>query len=39
MPRQKTLEAASMKQCHIIWSVWHNYKPYEIPERFKTNTE
>ena len=39
MPRQKALVAASRKQCHIIWSVWHNNRPFEVPEKFKTNTE
>ena len=34
MPKKKALVAASRKQCHIIWSVWHNNKPFEIPERF-----
>ena len=32
MPRKKAIVAASRKQCHIIWSVWHNNKPYELPE-------
>ncbi len=36
MPKQKALVAASRKQCHIIWSVWHNNKPFEIPEKFKS---
>ena len=35
MPKKKALFAASRKQCHIIWSVWHNNKPFEIPERFR----
>jgi hypothetical protein len=35
MPKKKKLVAASRKQCHIIWSVWHNNKPFEIPERFR----
>ena len=35
MPKKKALVAASRKQCHIIWSVWHNNKPFEIPERFR----
>ncbi len=34
MPKKKALVAASRKQCHIIWSVWHNNRPFEIPERF-----
>ena len=35
MPKKKALIAASRKQCHIIWSVWHNNKPFEVPENFK----
>ncbi len=35
MPKRKALVAASRKQCHIIWSVWHNNKPFEIPEKFR----
>ena len=35
MPKKKALVAASRKQCHIIWSVWHNNKPFVIPERFR----
>ena len=35
MPKKKALVAASRKQCHIIWSVWHNNKPFEIPEKFR----
>ena len=35
MPKRKALIAASRKQCHIIWSVWHNNKPFEVPESFK----
>ncbi|MEM4090745.1 MAG: transposase [Thermoplasmatales archaeon] len=35
MPKKKALVAASRKQCHIIWSVWHNNRPYEIPEKFR----
>ncbi len=35
MPKKKALVAASRKQCHIIWSIWHNNKPFEIPERFR----
>ena len=35
MPKKKALFAASRKQCHIIWSVWHNNRPFEIPERFR----
>ncbi|MDA8054945.1 MAG: hypothetical protein M0Z77_04755 [Thermoplasmatales archaeon] len=31
MPRKKALVAASRKMCHIIWSVWHNNKPFEVP--------
>jgi hypothetical protein len=29
MPKRKALVAASRKQCHIIWSVWHNNKSIE----------
>ena len=36
MPKKKALVAASRKQCHIIWSVWHNNKPFEIPNKLKT---
>ncbi len=39
MPKQKALVAASRKQCHIIWSVWHNNRPFEIPEKFRTDRE
>ncbi|MGC8505224.1 MAG: IS110 family transposase [Thermoplasmata archaeon] len=35
MPKKKAMVAASRKQCHIIWSVWHNNKPFEIPEKFR----
>jgi transposase len=35
MPKKKALVAASRKQCHILWSVWHNNKPFEIPEKFR----
>jgi transposase len=35
MPKRKALVAASRKQCHIIWSVWHNNKPFDIPEKFR----
>ena len=35
MPKKKALVAASRKQCHIIWSVWHNNKPFEVPEKFR----
>ena len=35
MPKKKALVAASRKQCHIIWSVWHNNRPFEIPEKFR----
>jgi len=35
IPKRKALVAASRKQCHIIWSVWHNNRPFEIPEAFK----
>ena len=35
MPRKKAMVAASRKQCHIIWSVWHNNKPFELPEKFR----
>ena len=35
MPKQKAIVAASRKQCHIIWSVWHNNKAFEIPEKFR----
>jgi transposase len=35
MPKRKALVAVSRKQCHIIWSVWHNNRPFEIPEAFK----
>ena len=35
MPKKKALVAASRKQCHIIWSVWHNNKPFEIPDKFR----
>jgi transposase len=35
MPKKKALVAASRKQCHIIWSVWHNNKQFEIPEKFR----
>lgn len=35
LSKQKALEAAPRKQCHIIWSVWHNNKPFEIPEKLK----
>ncbi len=33
MPNQKAIVAASRKMCHIIWFVWHNSKPFEVPER------
>jgi hypothetical protein len=36
MPRKKALVAASRKMCHIIWSVWHNNKPFEVPDRLNT---
>ncbi len=39
MPKQKALVAASRKQCHIIWSVWHNNRPFEIPEEFRKDRE
>jgi transposase len=39
MPKQKALVAASRKQCHIIWSVCHKNKPFEIPEKFRTKEE
>lgn len=35
MPKKKALVAASRKQCHIIWSVWHNNKPFAVPEKFR----
>ena len=35
MPKKKALVAASRKQCHIIWSVWHNNKPFDMPEKFR----
>ena len=35
MPRKKAMVAASRKQCHIIWFVWHNNKPFELPEKFR----
>ena len=35
VPKQKALVAASRKQCHIIWSVWHNNKPFAVPEKFR----
>ena len=35
MPKKKALVAASRKQCPIIWSVWHNNMPFEIPEKFR----
>ncbi|MEM3191157.1 MAG: hypothetical protein QW292_03520 [Candidatus Parvarchaeota archaeon] len=35
MSRKKALVAAARKQCHIIWSVRHNHKPFEIPEKFR----
>ena len=36
MPRKKALVAASRKMCHIIWSVWHNNKQFEVPDRFNS---
>lgn len=36
MPKQKAIVAASRKMCHIVWSVWYNNKPFEVPERLKT---
>ncbi len=39
MPKQKALVAASRKQCHIIWSIWHNNRSFKIPEKFKTKIE
>ncbi len=39
MPRKKTLVASSMKQCHIIWSVWHNNRPFDISEEFRKDRE
>ncbi|MEM3860460.1 MAG: transposase [Candidatus Micrarchaeaceae archaeon] len=35
MPKKKALVAASRKLCHIMWSVWHNNRPFEIPEKFR----
>ncbi len=36
MPRKKALVAASRKMCHIIFSVMHNNKPFEVPDKFKS---
>jgi hypothetical protein len=33
MPSKKALVAASRKMRHIIWSVWHNNKPFEVPDK------
>jgi len=35
MPEKKAIVAASIKQCHIICSVWHNNRPLEMSERFR----
>ena len=35
MPKKKALVTASRKQCHIIWLLWQNNKPFEIPEKFR----
>ncbi|EQD40151.1 transposase ISC1190, partial [mine drainage metagenome] len=39
MPKKKALVASSRKMCHIIFSVMHNNKPFEVPEKFKTETD
>jgi len=39
MPKKKALMASSRKMCHIIFSVMHNNKAFEVPEKFKTKTE
>lgn len=39
MPKQKALVAASRKQCHVIWSVWYNNRPFQVPEKFRSNME
>ena len=36
MPKLKAIVATSRKMCYIIWSVWHNNKPFEVPERLKS---
>ncbi len=35
MPRKKALVAASGKTYHIIFSVMHNNKPFEVPDGFR----
>ena len=37
MPKKKALVAASRKMCHIIFSVMHNNKPFEVPEKFRSD--
>jgi len=39
MPKKKALVASSRKMCHIIFSVLHNNKPFEVPEKFRTKTD
>ena len=36
MPKKKALVAASRKMCHIIFSVMHSNRPFEVPEKFET---
>jgi transposase len=35
VPKKKALIASSRKMCHIIFSVMHNNKPFEVPEKFR----
>ena len=37
MPKKKALVAASRKMCHIIFSVMHNNRPFEVPEKFRSD--
>ena len=39
MPKKKAVVATSRKMCYIIFSVMHNNKPFEVPEKFKTKTD
>ena len=36
MQRKKALVAVSWKMYHIIWSVWHNNMPFEVPDRLNS---
>ncbi len=39
MPKKKAFVASSRKMCHIIFSVLHNNKPFELQDKFKTKTD